>query len=105
MEIDQEKINSVMRNPFFAGGIGSVVALRWAPGISWLERFFNVSCGIALAGFLSEPLSEVLKLRSQNILSGSAFLIGLFGMNIVFSINKIIRSTKLSDILPWISKR
>lgn len=104
MDIDPEKIDRVLNNPFFVGGFGSVIALRWAPGLTWIERLFNVVCGLALAGYLAEPVTEGLKLTSPAMLSGTAFLIGLFGMNLVAAINSWIRETKLSDLLPWVKK-
>lgn len=104
MDIDPEKIDKVLNNPFFIGGVGSFIALRWSPGLTWLERLFNFGCGLAIAGFLAEPSTEILKLTSPAMLAGTAFLLGVFGMNLMAAINTWIREAKLSDLLPWVKR-
>ena len=42
MDIEPQKI---MAHPLAAGIIGSLVGLRLAPGLSWLERLTNVAAG------------------------------------------------------------
>ena len=107
MDFDSEKIDRVLNNPFFIGGVGSIISLRWAPGLTWLERLFNVICGLMLAGYLAPFTVEYLKLTSPAMFSGSAFMIGLFGMNLIAAINNGIRNVSKEDLLamiPWSRK-
>lgn len=104
MDIDPDKY---LQNPWFVGGVGSVIALRWAPGLTWIERAFNVACGLTMAGFMAPLAVEYLKLTSPAMFSGSAFMIGLFGMNLVAAINNGIRNTTIADLMafvPWAKK-
>jgi hypothetical protein len=48
MDIDPQKIAA---HPLAAGVLGSIVGLRLAPGLSWLERLTNVITGSLCAGF------------------------------------------------------
>ena len=100
-EIDPDKLSS---SPFVIGLAGAVVALKGAPGKSWGERIFNASCGALLAGFLSAAIAEWLGLRTNETKSAVAFVVGLFGMNMVASVNVWLSEAKLSDVIPWIRK-
>lgn len=100
-ELDTDKI---LASPFVVGLFGAVVALKGCPGRSWIERVFNAGCGALLAGFLSAALAEWLGLRTPETRSAVAFIVGLFGMNLVASANAWLLEAKLSDVLPWIKK-
>ena len=100
-EIDPSKVVS---SPFVVGLAGAIVALKGAPGKSWGERCFNAGCGALLAGFLSAAIAEWLGLRTPETKSAVAFVVGLFGMNLVASINSWLSEAKLSDVIPWIRK-
>ena len=100
--LDAEKI---IASPFLVGLAGAIVALKGAPGKTWLERVFNASCGAVLAGFLSAAIAEWLGLKTPQTQSAIAFLIGLFGMNLVASANAWLSEAKLSDVLPWIKNK
>lgn len=100
-EIDPSK---VLSSPFFVGLAGAIVALKGAPGKSWFERVFNAGCGALLAGFLSAAIAEWLGLRTNETRSAVAFVVGLFGMNLVASINAWMREAKLSDVVPWMRR-
>lgn len=98
MDFDPDRI---VRSPWAAGAIGAVVALRGAPGETWLGRAFNVFCGVAIAGYMAEAVAEFFGLTSQGMQSATAFLLGLFGMNLTAALVLTIRETRLSDVLPW----
>lgn len=93
-----------MSSPFVIGFAGAVVALKGAPGKTWGERIFNAGCGAALAGFLSAAIAEWLGLRTPEMKLAFAFVVGLFGMNMVHAINIWLRDLKLADVLPWIKR-
>jgi CBS-domain-containing membrane protein len=90
-----------IHNPFAVGGLGSIVSLKFAPGATWLERAFNVLCGVLMAGFLAVALAEFFSLTSEAMRGAIAFLIGVFGMNLVATVVVWIREMKLSDVVPW----
>lgn len=98
MDIDPQHI---FRNPWVAGAAGAIVALRGAPGETWRQRIFNIACGTLLAGYLSDGVSEFFGLTTIGMQSAGAFLLGLFGMNLIAAIVLAIQNTKLSDLMPW----
>lgn len=40
---------AALNHPAVAGLAGSLIALRWAPGATWLMRAANIASGVALA--------------------------------------------------------
>ena len=98
-------IDRVGKSPFVIGLLGSVVSLRGAPGASWPERLFNVFCGSMLAGFVSPAVAEYFGLNSTAMQAGSAFLVGLFGLNLVATIVQWLKTITLADLLPWRKER
>lgn len=97
--------DKVIQSPWVAGFAGAVVALRGAPGTTWLSRLFHVSCGLAIAGFLTGGLAEFFGVQTVGMQSGLAFMLGLFGMNLADAVTTAIRETKIVDILPWRRKK
>lgn len=87
--------------PFLIGLLGSFVALRGAPGASWKERFFNIISGSLIAGFTAPAIAEYFGLTSHAMHSATAFVVGLFGLNLTASIVEWIKVMKLSDLLIW----
>lgn len=101
--MDFEKAELV-KSPFFAGLIGSIVSLKWAPGISWFERLFNATCGSMMAGFLSPAVAQYLKLSSPEMQSATAFATGLLGLNLAATGVRWLATLQLGDLLPWRKK-
>lgn len=103
IEFDPER---AMRSPWAAGALGSVVALKFAPGMSWGERAFNVVCGALSAGFVAPPLCEYLHLTSAMAQSGAAFLVGLFGLSLAAALVEAVRVVGWGDVIRgWVSRR
>ena len=100
-DIDTDRI---FTSPFFVGLAGAVVALKGCPGKSWGERIVNAGCGALLAGFLSVAIAEWMGLRTAETRSAVAFAVGLFGMNLVASINVWLSEAKIGDFIPWLRK-
>ena len=96
--------DKVWTSPFVIGLAGAVVALKGAPGKTWLERLVNAGMGTLMAGFLTPGVTEFFSLPSPAMHAAAAFAIGLFGMNLVAAANSWIREAKLSDVLPWAKK-
>lgn len=102
MDFDLDRL--AFLKPFAVGAAGGLVSLRYAPGLSRKERAFNLLCGALLAGFLTDAIFELFSLRSQAMWGAIAFLVGVFGMNVLATANTWLRELKLSDVLPWFRK-
>lgn len=90
--------------PFALGAAGGLVSLRLVPGLSYKEKAFNLLCGALTAGFLTDATTELLQLQSKAMWGATAFLLGVFGMNVLATANAWLRELKLSDVLPWFRK-
>lgn len=96
---------AIVRSPFLVGAFGGLVALRVAPGESWVERVVNVLSGSLMAGFISPAACEYFGLNSPAMQSAMAFAFGLFGMNIAATAVGWIKTLQLSDVLPWAKRK
>ena len=92
---------AAINNPFLAGLVGGVIALRGVPGDTWRARAFNALSAMLIAGYMSPAISEFFGLHSDAMQSACAFAVGLFGLNLTATIVLYIQTVKLSDILPW----
>jgi len=102
-DIDPEH---ALRSHFFAGAAGSAVALRFAPGASWLERVANVASGSVVAGICSPALVEWFHVSSPGIGYAIAFGVGMFGLSLAAAIIQAIRELELSKIIAgWLGRR
>ena len=103
MDLDPDHI---IRGPFIAGLSGSIVALRWVPGITLPERLFNALAGTAMAGFGSPALSDWLHITSAGTVSALAFAVGLFGLSLAAAVVQAVRDIKLAEIITgWVSRK
>lgn len=99
------KLEDIASSPFAIGALGSVVALKFAPGLSWLERATNVGSGALIAGYGAPAVNEYLRVTTPGLVSGCAFILGLVGMSLVASVLQAVRDLKLGDIVSWITRR
>lgn len=98
----QPDINpELIKSPWVAGAMGALVALRGVPGITWLERVFNLLCGAIIAGYMSPAAADYLGLTKPETHYAAAFLMGLFGLNLIAAIVEAIRTADLGSVLPW----
>ncbi|MGJ7508674.1 hypothetical protein [Variovorax sp. GT1P44] len=102
IDLDPERL---VRSPFLIGALGSLVALRGAPGESWPIRIFNVVSGALMAGYVGPALAEFFSLGTPAMQSAMAFAVGLFGMNFVATAVTWIKQLQLSDVLPWVRRK
>lgn len=102
MDLDPERL---VRSPFVIGALGSLVALRGAPGESWRIRIFNLVCGALLAGYVSPALAEFFSLLTPASQGALSFAVGLFGMNFVATAVTWIKQLQLGDVLPWVRRK
>lgn len=103
MDIDPHR---VFTHPITAGVGGALVGLRFAPGLSWIERVLNVAAGAACAGWLAPATAEIFELRSVSAEAALSFAIGMFGMSIAAAAIDAVRATSWADIITsWIKRR
>jgi len=101
--IDTDKLLS---SPFTIGALGALVALKFAPGDSWLDRVANVLSGSLAAGFITPALVDWLQMDARSYASGAAFVVGLLGMSVADALVAGIRQTPLAKIVTgWLSRR
>ena len=91
----------LVKSPWVAGAFGAIVALRGVPGITWGERLFNAFSGLMIAGYISPAAADYLGLEGANVQGATAFLFGLFGLNLVAGIVEAIRTTDFRAVMPW----
>ena len=91
----------LVKSPWVAGAVGAIVALRGVPGITWGERLFNAFSGLMIAGYISPAAADYLGLEGANMQGATAFLFGLFGLNLVAGIVEAIRTTDFRAVMPW----
>ena len=102
MDIDPQKI---VAHPLFAGISGALIGLRFAPGLSWLERVTNVAAGSVSAAYVAPAAGEVFRLTSPSMMGFLSFFIGMFGMSIAAAVMQGVRDTKVGDIITgWLSR-
>ena len=101
MSFESDQIQRAASSPFTVGLLGSLIALRSAPGTTWPERITNVMSGALMAGILSPAIAEYFGLSSPAMQAATAFVVGLFGLNITATVFVWIRDMKLADLLPW----
>lgn len=96
----------ILGSPFTIGGLGSLVALKFAPGATWWERATNVGSGMLVAGYGAPALVEWLQFKSQGLGNAAAFIIGLLGMSLIAAVFQGIRDLRLADIISgWLARR
>lgn len=106
MALPNFDIDGISSSPFTIGALGSLVALRFAPGASWWERFTNVACGALTAGYCAPALTEWLQFKSTAMAYACAFAIGLLGMSLVAAVLEGIKATKLGESFnSWTTRR
>jgi hypothetical protein len=88
-----------------AGLLGAVAGLKFSPGDTLVERLLNIASGAACAVYLAPFLAEVLDMTTPAKQSGLAFLLGMFGMNIVAALMQGIKDLRVGEILSgWFSR-
>lgn len=103
MDFDFDRLS---RSPFAAGALGSLVALKFAPGSTWAERVFNVVAGAATSGYASPAVAEWLNVTSPGVQAGLSFGVGMFGLSLAAAVIDGIRALKVAEILDtWFRRR
>lgn len=103
MDIDPHRI---IAHPLTAGIGGAVVGLRFAPGLTLLERVFNVVSGAACAGWLAPAAVSLFDLTTTSAEAALSFVIGMFGMSVAAALMEAVRTVNLAEVVRgWISRR
>lgn len=101
MDVNPEAIT---KSPFFIGALGALVGLRGVPGATSVERAVNAVSGAMLSGFTSPFIANYFGLSGDSALSFAAFVVGLFGLNFVASLQTWLKGADFGDLLPWAKK-
>lgn len=97
-------LGAILDSPGFAGFVGGLIALRWVPGQTWLERAANLSVGAATAWFCAPAIGEFWHLTSKSQFSFLSFFVGLFGLAVTAAIMQGLREIKLAEIATaWLA--
>lgn len=97
--------DGILRSPFTAGAIGGIVALRFAPGTSIVERIANVASGSVCAGFFAPALVEWFGVTRPGMSAAIAFGVGMFGLSLAAAAMQAIRELKLAEIVTgWLRR-
>jgi len=96
MDINPEQ---VIKHPFFAGVIGSIISLRWIPGRAYSEKVVIVIIGTLTARFLGPAVGEYFALQTPGMQSAISFLIGLFGLNMMASVSLWLKTVDIGSLI------
>ena len=103
MDLDVDRL---ARSHLFVGALGSIAALKFAPGLSWPERVFNVGAGIACAVIVGPALIEWLPALGPRMQAGLIFAVGMFGLSVAAAVMDGIRGLNLAEIIgAWLPRR
>lgn len=94
MDINPER---ALNNPILASFLGAVVGLRFAPGLTWIERVGNVAAGMVLAVYAAPALTDYLQVAKPGMLAGLSFAVGLFGLSLAAAVTNAIRQANLAE--------
>lgn len=94
----------VAKNPFLIGALGALVGLRGVPGANFAERAVNAVSGALLSGFTSPFIAAYFGMTGEGALSFTAFVVGLFGLNLVAATQEWMKGMTIADLIPWIKK-
>ena len=95
---------AVGRSPFFVGGVGSVIALKFAPGARFIDRLQNVAGGSVCAGYGTPFVAEWMGWTSINMKLFSAFIIGVVSMTLVAEILQALKAVPWSELFTNLIK-
>lgn len=98
-------LGDVIFHPFMAGMAGSLVALRWAPGKSWWDRFFNVCSTIPIVIYGGPAMIDLFGITTDSMILLMGFAIGALGLNIFAKLYEGIKQTEVAAILSSYFKR
>jgi fructose-specific phosphotransferase system IIC component len=99
-------LGALISSPFFVGGMGALVSLRFVEGVGWWRRVTTLVCGALIAGYFAQPLGDWLKLTKSSDVLGVAFALGLLGLSIISAALRAIAELKLAEIITgWIGRR
>ena len=102
MAVDLDQFTS---SHAIAGVAGSLVSLKFAPGLTWPERAFNFVSGSLCAILVAPALTEFFKLTSPAMLSGVSFAVGLFGLSLAAAASDALRKVKWAEVVQGLIGR
>jgi hypothetical protein len=98
--------NEVISHPAFPGIIGALVGLKFVPGKTWFERFYNLTSSCAIVWFGAPAAIEFFSMTTEGMRGLTSFLLGLFGLSLAKAIFSGISETRLGEIATgWLSRK
>lgn len=90
-----------------AGFFGSLISLRFIQDArTWPQRAWIVACGTIAAAYGTPLAAHAIGATTEQLQSGMAFLIGMFGLTLGNAIYIGIKDSKLGDaLMSWITRR
>ena len=87
--------------PVACGGfLGALLSLRFLkPDASTSFRLLMLGGGFAASMMLTPGITYLLDIKTVNVLSGLAFLVGLYGMSLISEGNELIKSGALRELV------
>jgi hypothetical protein len=89
---------TLARHPLAAAMLGALVGLRFAPGLTWVQRAVNACSSVALAAIFGPAAAELLHLSptGESALAGG---IALFGLSLAAQIQTAVQTL---DLGAWL---
>lgn len=91
-------IKDLLKEPVVAAIGGSILGLRFAPGLTWAQRAANAASGTLLSSLFGPWLTDLFGLNVPAQFALAAAL-AMFGLNIAARLQKDLEQTSLLDIL------
>ena len=101
MPLDIDPATAV-KHPAMAGLLGSVIALKFAPGAGWLERVTNVAAGTVCAAYLAPWLADFVGVGTPHGIAALSFGVGMFGLSMAAAIAQGIRDKGFDVLTGWL---
>jgi hypothetical protein len=95
----QSWVSDLSKEPGFAGMLGSLLSLRWMPGMSWKQKAFSLAGGFAVAWYLVPFALESLTITSKSAPTAFGFLGGFIGLNLLGKMWTYVAETTFGELL------
>jgi hypothetical protein len=95
----QSWASDLSKEPGYAGMLGSLLSLRWMPGMSWKQKAFSLAGGFAVAWYLVPFALESLAITSKSAPTAFGFLGGFIGLNLLSKMWTYVAETTFGELL------
>lgn len=92
-------VSDLSKEPGFAGALGSLLSLKWMPGMSWKQKAFSLAGGFAVAYYLVPFFLESMAVTAKSAPTAFGFLGGFIGLNLLGKIYQWVAETTFGELL------